>query len=780
MSKYKDVVDHFIQKVKKEGYVSLDLSGYELTELSKDIIECQTIISLEVKYNKIKKIPIELFELKNLRILDLSYNNIEQIPEEIENLTELEYLSISHNSLNELPLGLFKLTKLKKIDVSNNNISFLHNSVGNLTNLIELVLANNQLSNLPVGLRNLKGLQRFSFENNIVSPPIEIQRRGIFDKIEYLISIGEGETFNLYEAKLLIVGEGGVGKTSLMKKIIYEDYSLGDEFTTEGVDIKKWIYKRNKEDVFTVNIWDFGGQEIYHATHQFFLTKRSLYLFVWEARKDDNLLSFDYWLNVINLLSNKSPIIVVLNKIDIRIRMLDEESLKSKFPNIIAFHKVSVNSGMGIYDLKENIKLNLNSLEHIGVELPVAWGTIRKQLEKLDTNYISYYEYENICKSHGFNELESNNLSKYYHDLGIFLHFSDNPILRDIVFLNPEWATNAVYRVTDYKSVIQNYGHFKFEDLKNIWCDFPKDKYLHLLELMKRFELCFEVNSLFIIPELLRDHPLAYEWEDIDNLVFEYHYSFMPKGILTRFIVRNNDLIDNNIYWKNGVKLLRENTKAIIISDYFNRKIIIKIFGIRKNALLEVIRRDFDLIHKTLNSPFVEEKIPCKCDICMKSPTPHYFHFSTLMKYRSHNKKTIECHNSLEDVSVSKLLDGYLPPRNNDIINKRGIYMKIESINITNSSVNIADNIKNIKSNNKFDISEDILKLLENILTNLSNSDVKYLSDQIRNYDIIETKEEKNGIINNVQNFMTNHGLPIVHNLTSSFLFDILKIVLHP
>ncbi|WP_347242416.1 hypothetical protein [Nostoc sp. FACHB-888] len=27
---------------------------------------------------------------------------------------------------------------------------------------------------------------------------------------------------------------------------------------------------------FRVNIWDFGGQEIYHATHQFFLTRRSL------------------------------------------------------------------------------------------------------------------------------------------------------------------------------------------------------------------------------------------------------------------------------------------------------------------------------------------------------------------------------------------------------------------------------------------------------------------------------------------------------------------------
>ena len=33
-------------------------------------------------------------------------------------------------------------------------------------------------------------------------------------------------------------------------------------------------------------VWDFGGQEIYHATHQFFLTDQSLFVLVWSARAD--------------------------------------------------------------------------------------------------------------------------------------------------------------------------------------------------------------------------------------------------------------------------------------------------------------------------------------------------------------------------------------------------------------------------------------------------------------------------------------------------------------
>jgi GTPase SAR1 family protein len=42
-----------------------------------------------------------------------------------------------------------------------------------------------------------------------------------------------------------------------------------------------------KDKTFRVNIWDFGGQEIYHQTHQFFLSKRSLYL--------DEILDSDFY-----------------------------------------------------------------------------------------------------------------------------------------------------------------------------------------------------------------------------------------------------------------------------------------------------------------------------------------------------------------------------------------------------------------------------------------------------------------------------------------------------
>ena len=51
-----------------------------------------------------------------------------------------------------------------------------------------------------------------------------------------------------------------------------------EQDTTKGIDIHRHEFPLRNGRRFRLNVWDFGGQEIYHATHQFFLTHRSLYL----------------------------------------------------------------------------------------------------------------------------------------------------------------------------------------------------------------------------------------------------------------------------------------------------------------------------------------------------------------------------------------------------------------------------------------------------------------------------------------------------------------------
>jgi small GTP-binding protein len=538
--------------------------------------------------------------------------------------------------------------------------------------LARLDLSKNRISKLPREIVNLRPKIKWEWlpgkdgiflaDNPLESPPIEIVKRGTYSVRNYFKSIEIEEVSRVYEAKLLIVGEGGVGKTCLMKRLMIPDEEIDqNELTTEGIEINQWIIKTNKAKHFRVNIWDFGGQEIYHATHQFFLTKRSLYIFVWAARTDDDLTSFDYWLNVVRLLSGNSPVIVVLNKIDERLKSIDELSLQTKFDNVVCFDRASALKGTGIEDLASKIREQIDQLPHIGDILPTVWIDIRRRLEGLDKNYISFDEYKAVCSEFGLDEERAEFLSQYYHDLGIFLHFLDNSVLREIVFLKPDWATNAVYKVMDTKEIQENHGKFHFDQLRSIWFDYPQDKFAHLLELMKKFELCFQIpeNRTYIVPELLRPSKPNFEWNYADNIRFEYRYDFMPAGIVTRFIVRTHDIVKKDIYWKNGVILERENTEALVVSERLNRKISICIRGEETKELLAIIRREIDYIHKTLNNPGVKEMIPCICRQCAMAEQPYFYDYRTLFRFRSKGKKRIACEKSTQDVRIEKLLGDY-------------------------------------------------------------------------------------------------------------------------
>ena len=62
-------------------------------------------------------------------------------------------------------------------------------------------------------------------------------------------------------------------------------------------------------------------------------------------------------------------------------------------------------------------------------------------------------------------------LLSYFHDLGIVLHFGDNPLLRDRVILKPAWATNAVYRIFDDDVIKAQQGRFTRNDCSALWSD---------------------------------------------------------------------------------------------------------------------------------------------------------------------------------------------------------------------------------------------------------------------------------------------------------------------
>ena len=586
--------------------------------------------------------------LASCKIKDISF---------IENMKKLTYITLKNNQVEDVSV-LEQFENLETINLADNKIQDFPEAIINANPKISaLYLHGNPITNIPVDIFNHK-------DSNVIN---EVK--------DYFASLATPEeVYPCYEAKLLLVGRGSVGKSELAEALSTPNYVFVEgRKSTEGIRIKEWRMrcKTNEPNPidFTINLWDFGGQEIYYGTHQFFLTKNSLYLLVWDARQEEDNVTFQYWLKALAHLSDNAPVLVVQNKADERNKLINEQDLKQHFPFIQNFYQTSCKypDQFDLKKLKEDIISHLLALPHVGELWNVRRIKVRRRLEKDERDYISANEYHKICAEEGLQEEEAMFLSKRLHQLGIILHFQDDEILQGTVILKPEWATKAFYKIIDNEKIkcVQR-GSFRLQDLREIWKEpYYADNFPELLQLMILFELCFpfQDQKRYIVPELCSATP-SFELPQLlpgeNFLRFEYKYDFMPKNILTRFICRKHQLIKGEMFWRSGVVLQDEDTIALLQASEVQNTISISIKGPLAKSLLYSIRSDISAIHSSQGNPPVREMIPCVCTECSQSMSPEYFDYNTLKKFYSKKLQKIRCNRSLEEVDIKMLTEGLL------------------------------------------------------------------------------------------------------------------------
>ncbi len=143
-----------------------------------------------------------------------------------------------------------------------------------------------------------------------------------------------------------MVGRGKAGKTTLVKQLAGEQPDE-NESETHSIAIRELMLDCPRGQVRT-RAWDFGGQEILHSTHQFFLTERSLYIIVLEPRTGLAQRDAEYWLKLIETQGGGSPAIVVMNWSRGNKWNVDEVKLARKFPFIVDFLPTDALHGDGI------------------------------------------------------------------------------------------------------------------------------------------------------------------------------------------------------------------------------------------------------------------------------------------------------------------------------------------------------------------------------------------------------------------------------------------------
>jgi internalin A len=400
---------------------------------------------------------------------------------------------------------------------------------------------------------------------------------------------------------------------------------------------------------------------------------RSLYLLVADSRKEDT--DHYWWLQVVQLYSKDSPVLLIQNEKDNRTCNLNYKQLRGEFTNLGETYRIDLADNRGLAELKTNLKQQLEQLLTNGIPFPNKWFAVRYALENDNRNYIDCAEYEATCRNHGITDRsEMFKLSDFLHKLGVCLHFQRDPLLRHRVILKPNWGTIAVYKILDNEIVKQNLGRFCDTDLCDIWQDHEyADMHHQLLQLMKEFKVCYEIprrKGEYIAPHLLSSDSPTYDLiDDRSAKVLRFQYKrFMPKGILTRFIVEMHSDIENvsdpksALVWKTGVVLQENKSRAEVIEHYQQRDITIKIVGDRPRDFMTIIDRKLREIHEyfQIEPEDYETIIPCNCDVCTASPTPFEFALDTLHKYLDRGKFSIECQASTNQVDVRGLIDNVL------------------------------------------------------------------------------------------------------------------------
>ena len=155
--------------------------------------------------------------------------------------------------------------------------------------------------------------------------------------------------------KIVLIGEAGVGKTSIISQFIDQTFQEDLQASTGGTFCSKSI---NLEDGKTIKfeIWDTAGQERYRSLTKLFYKDSNAAILVYDITRQD---SFDelknYWSKQIIEEGSNSKIILVIdaNKSDLIEREeVDEEEARKFAEELNALYcSTSAKSSIGINDL---------------------------------------------------------------------------------------------------------------------------------------------------------------------------------------------------------------------------------------------------------------------------------------------------------------------------------------------------------------------------------------------------------------------------------------------
>ncbi|MDR2888529.1 MAG: hypothetical protein LBV33_01655 [Lachnospiraceae bacterium] len=450
--------------------------------------------------------------------------------------------------------------------------------------------------------------------------PEEIRAQGAAAVGHYLEQLGD-EVELINEARIIILGEKGAGKTSLARKLIDLNAQLPDEDeSTAGVSVLPWrLAGEGDRDEMLVHIWDFAGHSITHAAHRCFMSSRCLYIYVYNGRVEHDNRSA-YWLEQIKLYGGGSPVLFLVNEKDRHQSDIAKKTLRHDFPLIQDYYHVDI----GHQDKERMRSFRQTVMDFVRgnpswnqQEISAATYRMKRDLQsnftKRHIDAITLEQFHEIADRNGLDPESARRSLQDLHTLGICLWYNEETMQGfNALIMNPGWITDGIYKII-------NWGHnnarhiLSLNDGRLIFTNpedkqrYPQEKVKFLFELMRVYELAFfkdENQRIISIPSILPiDRPDGLpEFVFGERLVMEFRVRrALPPDVIARLIVRrNHEIFAEEELWREGALLhyhADDSTIATIIED--DRNIIVTVKGGSQTEYLAELR---DTIRKIFDS----------------------------------------------------------------------------------------------------------------------------------------------------------------------------------
>jgi Ras-related protein Rab-6A len=130
------------------------------------------------------------------------------------------------------------------------------------------------------------------------------------------------------EIKVILIGESGTGKTSLINATMGLKFKEHLESTTTNSFSSKKVKINNKE--YILNLWDTIGQEKFRSLTKIFIKDSKIVILVYDITRKESFEQLDFWHNMIHDILGDEPVLGICgNKSDLFVReQVKEETIK--------------------------------------------------------------------------------------------------------------------------------------------------------------------------------------------------------------------------------------------------------------------------------------------------------------------------------------------------------------------------------------------------------------------------------------------------------------------